>query len=194
MAAGIDPKLDIIFKRLFGTEANADLLIDVLNAVLAFPPEHAAAAVEICNPFNDRETLDDKLSILDIKARDSAGRQFNVEMQMELYRAYPARVVYYLAKLHQQQMLEGEAYHALAPSYSISFLDHVLIRSSPRWHWRFQLRDLDEPTVVFSDQLAIHIIELPKFTRPATDLATAIERWCYFAPVYRDFSLAAAVF
>jgi hypothetical protein len=33
MVPGIDPKVDIVFKRLFGTEANADLLIDLLNAV-----------------------------------------------------------------------------------------------------------------------------------------------------------------
>ena len=38
MVPGIDPKVDIVFKRLFGTEPNADLLIDLLNAVLAFPP------------------------------------------------------------------------------------------------------------------------------------------------------------
>src|SRR5436305_1927234 len=116
MVPGIDPKVDIVFKRLFGTEANADLLIDLLNAVLAFPPARAVAAVEILNPFNEKEALDDKLSVLDVKARDVAGRQFNVEMQMAPYRAYPARVVYYLAKLHQQQMHEGEEYHELAAS------------------------------------------------------------------------------
>src|SRR5712692_1393257 len=108
MVPGIDPKVDIVFKRLFGTEANADLLIDLLNGVLAFPPEHAVTDVEILNPFNEKEALDDKLSILDVKARDATGRQFNVEMQVLPYGAYPKRIVYYLAKLHQQQMREGE--------------------------------------------------------------------------------------
>ena len=87
MVPGIDPKVDIVFKRLFGTEANADLLIDLLNAVLAFPPAGVVTAVEILNPFHDKEALDDKLSILDIKARDAAGRQFNVEMQVLPYAA-----------------------------------------------------------------------------------------------------------
>src|ERR1700722_769300 len=113
MVPGIDPKVDIVFKRLFGTEANADLLIDVLNGVLGFPPHRAVAAVEILNPFNEKETLDDKLSILDVKARDASGRQFNVEMQIAPYGAYPARVVYYLTKLHQQQLHGGEQYREL---------------------------------------------------------------------------------
>jgi hypothetical protein len=59
MVPGIDPKVDIVFKRLFGTEANADLLIDLLNAVLAFPPPGVVTAVEILNPFHDKEALDD---------------------------------------------------------------------------------------------------------------------------------------
>ena len=180
MVPGIDPKVDIVFKRLFGTEANADLLIDLLNAVLAFPPEHAVTAVEILNPINEQEALDDKLSILDVKARDAAGRQFNVEMQVLPHKAFPARVVYYLTKLHQQQLKEGEPYDALVASYSISFLAHVLFENSSRWHWRFQLRDVEQPAVVFVDHLAIHVIELPKFNRAATQLATGCERWSYF--------------
>ena len=109
MVPGIDPKVDIVFKRLFGTPANADLLIDLLNAVLGFPPERAVTDVEIVNRFNEKEALDDKLSILDVKARDAAGRQFNVEMQVLPHGAYPKRIVYYLAKLHQQQLREGRA-------------------------------------------------------------------------------------
>ncbi len=46
------------------------------------PPGQAVQEVELLNPFNLQETLDDKLSVLDIKARDQAGRQFNVEMQI----------------------------------------------------------------------------------------------------------------
>ena len=51
--------------------------------------------LELLNPFNDKDRLDDKLSILDIKARDQAGRQFNVEMQMLAFRYYEKRILYY---------------------------------------------------------------------------------------------------
>jgi predicted transposase/invertase (TIGR01784 family) len=180
MGSGIDPKVDIIFKRLFGIEAHAEMLIDLLNGALAFPPPRAVNWVEIMNPFNPQETLDDKLSILDIKARDVTGRQFNVEMQVEPYYAYPARVVYYLSKLHQQQLHAGEEYRTLQPSYSINFLNHVLYNGSERWHWQFELRDVVEPAVLFSDQVAVHVIELPKFDLAPSQLTTALERWCYF--------------
>ena len=59
-------------------------------------------------------------------------------------------------------------------------LNHVLYPERPNWHWRFQLRDQTDPAVVFSDQLELHIVELPKFNQAATAVTTACERWSYF--------------
>jgi predicted transposase/invertase (TIGR01784 family) len=56
--------------------------MNVVDSVLNPPPGRFIQDVELLNPFNPKETLDDKLSILDIKARDETGRQFNLEMQM----------------------------------------------------------------------------------------------------------------
>ena len=82
MIIGIDPRVDYAFKKLFGSEANKTLLICLLNAVLKLPQGRQIHSVEILNPFNDKDNSDDKLTILDIKARDQLGRQYNIEMQM----------------------------------------------------------------------------------------------------------------
>jgi hypothetical protein len=42
------------------------------------------------------------------------------------------------------------------------------------------VRDAEESAVVFSDQLAVVVIELPKFGRDVQELSNALERWCYF--------------
>src|ERR1700758_4836620 len=104
--------------------------MSVLDCILAPPPGHRIREIELLNPFNPKEALDDKLSILDIKARDQSGRQFNVEMQMLAFRYYEKRILYYAAKLHQQQLHEGEDYLMLRPTISISFLDHILFPGS----------------------------------------------------------------
>lgn len=131
------------------------------------------------NPFNPKEAFDDKLSILDIKARDQAGRQFNVEMQMLAFRYYEKRILYYWSKLHQQQLHEGEDYLELKPTISISFLDHVLFPQSPDYHLRFRLLEASGH-FPFADDLAVHILELPKFTKSVTDLSSDLEIWLYF--------------
>ncbi len=76
---GVDPTVDFAFRKLFGDPRNSDILIDLLNSVLQ--PVAPITSVEVLNPFLDKAYADDKLSILDIKARDEAGRWINVEMQ-----------------------------------------------------------------------------------------------------------------
>src|SRR5437016_9341427 len=88
MILGIDPKVDYAFKHMLGQESTRPILIDVIDQVLGPAPGHHIQDIELLNPFNPKEAFDDKLSILDLKARDQSGRQFNVEMQMLAYRHY----------------------------------------------------------------------------------------------------------
>src|SRR5438105_1703397 len=126
MIPGIDPKVDYAFKHLLGRESTRPILIDVIDKVLNPPPGRHIQDIELLNPFNPKEAGDDKLSILDIKARDQSGRQFNIEMQMVAHRYYEKRILYYCAKVYQQQLHEGDDYNKLQPTISISFLNHQL--------------------------------------------------------------------
>ena len=64
----IDPKIDCVFKALLGSEENRNLLQHFLNAVLGSELATPISAVEILNPYNEREFLEDRLSIVDVKA------------------------------------------------------------------------------------------------------------------------------
>lgn len=57
MPLGIRPTVDFVFKLLFGSLENADLLIHLLNAVLQ--AESPIQEVEILNPFNEKMFEDD---------------------------------------------------------------------------------------------------------------------------------------
>jgi predicted transposase/invertase (TIGR01784 family) len=179
MVPGIDPKVDYAFKRLFGREPNQALSIHLLNAVLAPPPDQRVVDLELLNPFNDKDRLDDKLSILDVKARDQSGRQFNVEMQLLASRYFRQRVPYYWARLHQSQLQEGQDYRVLRPTLSICFVNTPLFPEVPAYHLVFELRER-EHQLLFTDDLAVHILELPKFTKSAAELATPLDVWLYF--------------
>lgn len=143
-------------------------------------PGQEIGAVTLDNPFNEKETLDDKLSVLDVKARDQSGRQLHLEMQMAAHRAYfPNRVLYFCAKFFTQQLVEGQNYARLQPTYSICFVNDVLFPQVADHHLHFRLWAAG-PQVAFTDRLAIHIFELPKFTRGAGQLADPLEVWLYF--------------
>jgi predicted transposase/invertase (TIGR01784 family) len=173
MMLGIDLKVDYAFKHVFGREATQPLLIDLLNSVLNPAPGQEIRDIDLLNPFNPKGVLDDKLSILDIKARDQASRQFNVEMQILTFRYYEKRILYYWAKLHQQQFHEGQDYLELKPTLSISFLDHVLFPEVQDPQLRFRLVETAH-RFPFSEDLELHLLELPNAEpwRPYRSIAT----------------------
>ena len=179
MVLGIDPKVDYAFKHLFGRDATRPILIDVINCVLDAGPDRRIREIELLNPFNPKEALDDKLSVLDIKARDQSGRQFNVEMQMLASPYYEKRIFYYASRLHQQQLREGEEYAELKPTISITFLDDILFPQAAPHHLRFRVL---EETMRFplTEDIEFHILELPKFTKTLTELASDMDIWLYF--------------
>ena len=179
MALGISPTVDYAFKRLLGDPHHKRVLIHLLNAV--FENQFFVSDEEILDPFLEKDFEDDKLSILDLRARDTCGRQYNLEMQTSPSRALSSRLVYYLASIYSQQLGESEAYRSLAPAISICFLDEILFHDTQAFHTRFRLCSL-EHQLVFSDQLEVHLIELPKYRGEAAGLpqARSVEKWAYF--------------
>src|SRR5436189_166953 len=139
MPLGIDPTVDYAFKKLFGNPENSDLLIHLLNAVLT--AESPIEEVEILNPFNDKEFIDDKLSVVDIKARDDEGTWYNVEMQVKALGVLRQRLPYYNAKLYVGQLSEGHGYELLTPAVTVCFLDDVLFPGVQSPHLSFTLCD-----------------------------------------------------
>ncbi len=183
MVIGIDPKVDYAFKRVFGRDhpVNHRLLISLLEAVLRLPPDARITAVQLRNPFHEKEALDDRLAIVDIKATDQKGRQFTVEMQMLLHPFLPERLLYYWARLYPQPLTTGTDYEALRPTYVICFLNDELWEDHPnQYHWRFQLRDEHQRGILLTPDLEIHVLELPKFQRTAEELGEPLDQWLYF--------------
>ena len=46
----INPRVDLAFKKLFGSEENKDLLISLINAIVS--EEDRVAEVELKNPYS----------------------------------------------------------------------------------------------------------------------------------------------
>jgi predicted transposase/invertase (TIGR01784 family) len=75
----LDPKLDVVFSRLFGAEQNRTLLIDLLNAVLR--PPRPIVSVEMLPTQAEPLEVDGKPIALDLRVSLAGGEQIDVEMQ-----------------------------------------------------------------------------------------------------------------
>jgi len=179
MILGIDPKVDYAFKMILGQEETRPLLIDMLNAVLRRPEGEQVESVKILNPFNPMERMDDKTSIVDIRARDQRGRLFNVEMQVQRRPDFISRYIYYAVKTHQRQLRKSQGYDKLRPTISICFTDHVLYRENDDYRLQFGLLETRHHFLMAKD-LEFHLFELPKFRKTAEELTDKIDLWLYF--------------
>ncbi|KAA5538994.1 Rpn family recombination-promoting nuclease/putative transposase [Roseiconus nitratireducens] len=179
MAIGIDPTVDFAFKRVLGSPEHASLTVNFLNAVLA--DEHVIRSVEFLNPFLDKDFEEDKLAILDIRARDDRGRWLNVEIQTTLPGKLPERLTYYVASQYVGQMREGQRYGDLCDSIGICVLEGIRFPQVPDIHLDFRFRSRDAG-LKLSDSLQIHLLELPKYAAPADNvpITDPVEKWVYF--------------
>ena len=179
MPLGIKPTVDFAFKKIFGTPGNRPALIGLLNAILMLPDpiEH----VEILNPFSYQEFADDKLIVLDIRARDSAGRWLNVEMQIAVHDGLINRLVFYGCSLYVEQLKSGGNYRDLCPAISICLLRDVLFRDGDVPHHRFELTDAEHGRTL-NETIEVHTVELTKYDIEERSIgeASEIEKWVFF--------------
>ena len=172
----IDPKVDCVFKALLGAEGNRSLLIHFLNAVLGADLPKPITTVEIQNPYNDKEFIGDKLSIVDIKARDAFGCLYQVELQLLTHRDLTARIIYGWSDLYSSQLQEGQDYGKLRPTYAIWLLGDVLLTDDPNYAHDIRLRDAAGR--VFGEHGGIRLLEIAKFAAEAVE--TEQDRWVKF--------------
>ncbi len=138
----IDPKVDCVFKALLGAEQNRNLSIHFLNAMLVEELAAPIVDVEILDPYNAMEFIDDKLSIVDVKARDTAGQVYQIEIQLATFGSLPARMLYTWADIYSKQLQSGQDYRALRPTYSIWLLGQTLFVQDEDYARDFKPRDL----------------------------------------------------
>jgi len=173
------PKVDFVFKRIFGSEENKDVLLAFLNAVFKLPLEKQLTELEILNPYIDKEALSDKVAVLDIHARTATGMLINIEIQLANRFNMEKRTLYYLGKMYTGQLSEGQDYRELKKTVNINILDFAYLPGE-RYHHVFHLREDQEPELVLSDDLEIHFLELPKLETGLYSLEDSLVKWLLF--------------
>jgi predicted transposase/invertase (TIGR01784 family) len=158
----INPRVDIAFKKIFGVEENTDLLISLINSIVS--EADRVVEVTLLNPYNPKSFKQDKLSILDIKAKGADGKRFNIEIQISDEADYDKRALYYWAKLYTEQLKVTEDYALLSKAIGIHILNFTSIPEVEKYHNVFHITEKDTGLLYFQD-LELHTIELKKFTK-----------------------------
>ena len=173
------PYVDVVFKKLFGSEENKSLLLSLTNAILG--ESYHLKEITLLNPYQPGPYVGDRLSILDIKARDAQGRYYNIEMQVADQVFYSQRALYYWSKLYAEQLKQGENYDQLNRTISIHVLNFNHFDHEPNYHNVYHALNIKSHKRAFED-FEIHFIELQKFKESTekTQIVSALDRWVTF--------------
>lgn len=154
----LDPKIDFVFKNIFGSEKNSKILISFLNSILK--PKYPIDKVDIKNTDIEKHFSDDKFSRLDVKAITSNNEIINVEIQLKNEYNMIKRSLYYWSKLYEEQLSEGEDYSELKGTVCINILNFKYLKNN-RFHNGYRLKEITTNEEL-TDVEEIHFIEIPK--------------------------------
>jgi len=175
----LNPKIDLVFKKIFGTEQNKNVLKSLINSVL--PKDEQIVEVTIKNPYNETDFVGDKLSVVDIKATDEKGRWYDIEIQVKEQKFYGKRAIFYLSEIYSNQLSESDSYDKLRKTIIISLLDFNYFTNDKRYFRRCCYKDFETdefyPELNFAD---LYFVELKKFDNELKNIKTTLDRWITF--------------
>ena len=179
----ISPRIDFAFKLIF--EQHTDILMGLINAIVS--EKDRVTAIEVRNPFNIKNRVKDKLSILDIKAQSVEGTWYTIEMQVNDHFEYLKRSLYYWAKVYADQIKQSQNYLSLNKVISIHLLNYNMDTISDSYHHVYRIRN-DESHEVLTDLLELHYVELKKVPEDMTQIKTTLDRWVALLAKGEDYT------
>ena len=174
----LPPKMDFVFKRIFGNENHPNVLISFLNAVLNLVDP--IQSIELKDTTIEKSHLEDKPSRLDVKAVTNKGEHINIEIQLEDEYNMIKRSLYYWSKLYEGQLENRENYQKPSRTICINLLDFNLLNHD-KFHSVYRLKDC-ETQEELTDIIELHFIELQKMkqVQRVEEVKTKLEAWLYF--------------
>lgn len=183
----LNPRTDLAFKKIFGSDSSRDIVISFLNAMLALTGEDAIADVTILDPYQAPKIQGMKDTFLDVRVKDCRGRSYVVEMQVLNVPGFEKRVLYNACKAYVGQLAKGDGYHLLGEVVAVTITDFIMFAELERVVSQFRLR-ADENPLIHHQDLELAFAELPKFTKTEANLETTLDRWLYFLKTAEDLT------
>ena len=162
--------VDVAFKRVFGQDANQDLLVALLNSVL---PDLNVKSLTYLDKEKFGFWRKAKKSVFDVLCETQDKEKIIVEMQVLEQKHFTDMTLYYASQEILSQHKESDRDYSLYPVYVVSFTNFSLhhdFEKPGQVVWNYSLQE-DESHELMTDA--------PRFTKKEGELANTEERF-YF--------------
>ncbi|TXJ19827.1 Rpn family recombination-promoting nuclease/putative transposase [Brachyspira aalborgi] len=170
---------DFFVRFFFGSKGNEDLLLSFINAIMIDSNFATFKLVEILNPFNLKDKIDNKESIVDLKAITENGAIVIIEIQTYSTKNFFERTLYYWSKNYSSVLKKGKGYEELKPVISINLVNDFLFdKTDNRMHTCYLLKE-KKSNKILTDHIQLHYVELPKFNKKS-NIKKELRNWILF--------------
>ena len=168
----MDLRIDYAFKLLF-TKGDPRLLISLLNAIFANKKiRRVIKSITIKNPFLEKESGEDKLSILDIRAELEDGTTILIEMHLCGMGELKSKTIRSWARAYGEELEVGESYATQPPTIAIAFtngaVDPIGKPNTDKIHRLCMIMDCEEH-IIFTDAMELHYINMKAFAKAVNE-------------------------
>lgn len=168
---------DFAFKKLFGTEANKDLLISFLNSL--FDGTEVIKTLNYLNVEHLGHNAAERKAVFDVYCENEKGEKFLIEMQKAEQEYFKDRSIFYSTFPIQEQAPQGRWNFKLNKVYTIGILNFCIDEGNADY-MRREVKLMDTHTKeVFYDKLTYIYLEMPKFRKTEQELVTDFDKWLY---------------
>jgi predicted transposase/invertase (TIGR01784 family) len=169
----MDLRVDFAFKTFI--EGNPEALISLLNAIFANAKiNRVVKSVRLKNPNMDKKSLEDKLSILDIRAELEDGTDILIEMHLHGLGQLKSKTIRSWARAFSEELEAGQRYTEQPPTITIAFSDGAVEpfqkpeNAKDKIHRVCMIMDKDDGTI-FTEALELHYINMKAFAKAVNE-------------------------
>ena len=156
----LSPKLDVVFQILFGEVGSEEITKDLLSSIL---DEQINTVALNQNILLRRRTPNDKMGIVDVLAKINDNEYCNIEMQLSADKDIIKRILYYWSKQYSKELQKGHHYMDLKRTINVLIANFKIdILKNLDFHTQWKIIEEKGRKTVLTDDLELHIIELPK--------------------------------
>ena len=155
----VKPKIDVVFKKLFGDPANEHILKAFIASMLGID-KNRITEISFDNVEMIPDFADEKFGRVDVKVTIDRKDKVNIELQAVWFRDYKDRSLFYWSKLYTYGMKKGLPYGNLSRTICINIVGFNVFKCE-EYKSHFTLREVTR-NEVYSDKMNIYFYELNK--------------------------------
>ena len=177
---------DFGFEKLFGTEANKEVLCNFLDDLINDKGRIVNLKYITREEFGISEPA--RETVFNFHCETDRNEEFLVEMQRSQQKYFKDRSIYYATfPIREQEKRALSWGTALKVVYYVDILGFVFDGSTDDDDYLHEVKLMDDRGNIFFNKLTFFYVEMPKFNKSESELETNLDKWLYLFKHLSEF-------